>query len=60
MILEATETEPYSDDGLTSFMYESNNYDLNSFLEDSNNYYDDSNSNYLSYGYADISTILNN
>ena len=60
MILEATETEPYSDDGLTSFMYESNNYDLNSFLEDSNNYYDDSDSDYLSYGYDDISTILNN
>ena len=60
MISDATETEPYSDDGLTSFMYESNNYNLNSFLEDYS--YDDSDydSDYLSNDNYDVSTILNN
>lgn len=61
MISDASQTEPYSDHGLTSFMYESNNYDLDSFLEDSNSYYDsDDDSNYLSYDNYDVSTILKN
>ena len=38
MIGQSTETEPYSDDGLTSFMYESYGYVLYPFLEDYNNY----------------------
>ena len=61
MISDATETEPYSDDGLTSFMYESNNYNLNSFLDDYNSYDDsDYDSDYLSYAAYDVSTILKN
>lgn len=61
MISDATETEPYSDDGLTSFMYESNNYNLNSFLDDYNSYDDsDYDSDYLSYANYDVSTILKN
>ena len=61
MISDATETEPYSDDGLTSFMYESNNYNLNSFLDDYNSYDDsDYDSDYLSYANYHVSTILKN
>ena len=60
MISDATEKEPYSDDGLTSFMYESNNYNLDSFIEDYNSYDDsDDEYDYLSYAAYDVSTILN-
>lgn len=59
MISDATETEPYSDDGLTSFMYESDNYNLDSFIEDYNSYDDsDYDSGYLSYANYGVSTIL--
>ncbi len=49
MISQATETQPTSDHGLTSFMESSGAYDSNSFIDNSY-YYDDSdsNSNYLS------------
>lgn len=61
MISDATETEPYSDDGLTSFMYESDNYNLDSFIEDYNSYDDsDYDSDYLSYANYGVSTILKN
>ena len=50
MISQATQTEPYSDKGLTSFMESSSSYGLSDFIEDSNNNYDDdSDSDYLSY-----------
>ena len=50
MIGEATETQPSSDRGLTSFMDSSGAYDSNAYI-DSSYYYDDSdsNSNYLRY-----------
>lgn len=50
MISEATQTEPYSDNGLTSFMESSSGYGLSDFIEDSDNYYYDSDSEYLKYG----------
>ncbi|MBQ2961554.1 zinc ribbon domain-containing protein [Methanobrevibacter sp.] len=50
MISDATQTEPYSDNGLTSFMERSNSYGLSDFIDDSDNYYDDSDSEYLKYG----------
>ena len=50
MIGQASQREPYSDDGLTSFMESSSSYGLSDFIEDSNNNYDDSDSDYLSYG----------
>lgn len=46
MLAESTQTEPYSDDGLTSFMESSSSYDLSSFLDDTS--YDDS-YDYVSY-----------
>ena len=49
MISQVTQTEPYSDDGLTSFMERSSSYGLSDFIEDSNNNYDYSDSDYLSY-----------
>ena len=49
LIVESMETEPYSDNGLTSFMESSNRYDLNDFLEDSS-YDDDYSDDYLKYG----------
>ena len=55
MISQVTQTEPYSDDGLTSFMERSSSYGLSDFIEDSNNDYDDSSYDYLSYGGHDDS-----
>ena len=49
-MIAQTDKEPYSDDGLTSFMERSSSYGLSDFIEDSNNYYDDYDSDYLSYG----------
>ena len=47
MLVQTTQ-EPYSDDGLTSFMESSDHYDLSSFLDDSGSDNDDS-YDYLSY-----------
>ena len=49
MIIQVTDTEPYSEHGLTSFMDRSNSYGLSDFIEDSNNNYDDSNDYYDDY-----------
>ena len=53
MIIQVTDTEPYSEHGLTSFMDRSNSYGLSDFIEDSNNNYDDYDYDYLSYGEDD-------
>ena len=58
MLSQATQTEPYSDDGLTSFMERSSSYGLSDFIEDSNNNYDYSDSDYLSYGGHDVSSYF--
>ncbi len=58
MISQVTQTEPYSDDGLTSFMERSSSYGLSDFIEDSNNNYDYSDSDYLSYGGHDVSSYF--
>ena len=47
MLVQTTQ-EPYSDDGLTSFVESSNHYDMSSFLDDSDSENDDS-YDYLSY-----------
>ena len=61
MLSQATQTEPYSDDGLTSFMERSSSYGLSDFIEDSNNDYDDSSSDYLSYsGHDDSANFIEN
>ena len=57
-MIAQTDKEPYSDDGLTSFMERSSSYGLSDFIEDSNNYYDDYNSDYLSYGGHDDSSYF--
>ena len=49
MIIQVTDTEPYSEHGLTSFMESSNSYSYSDFMDDSNNYYDDSNDYYDDY-----------
>ena len=59
MIGQLTETEPYSDDGLTSFMYESYGYVLYPFLEYYNNF-DAFDFDYLCNADYDVYTILNN
>lgn len=62
MLSQATQTEPYSDDGLTSFMERSSSYGLSDFIEDSNNnYYDGSDYDYLSYsGHDDSANFIEN
>ena len=57
-MIAQTDKEPYSDDGLTSFMERSSSYGLSDFIEDSNNYYDDYDSDYLSYGGHDDSSYF--
>ena len=57
-MIAQTNKEPYSDDGLTSFMERSSSYGLSDFIEDSNNYYDDYDSDYLSYGGHDDSSYF--
>ena len=57
-MIAQTDKEPYSDDGLTSFMESSSSYGLSDFIEDSNNYYDDYDSDYLSYGGHDDSSYF--
>ena len=57
-MMAQTDKEPYSDDGLTSFMERSSSYGLSDFIEDSNNYYDDYDSDYLSYGGHDDSSYF--
>ena len=60
-MIAQTDKEPYSDDGLTSFMERSSSYGLSDFIEDSNNYYDDYDSDYLSYdGHDDSSYFIDN
>ena len=61
MLSQATQTEPYSDDGLTSFMERSSSYGLSDFIEDSNNGYDDPSYEYLSYrGHDDSANFIEN
>ena len=51
LIGESTDTEPYSDGGLTSFMQSSSyDYDLPSYLEGSDYYYGDPEDDYYRYG----------
>ncbi len=57
-MIAQTDKEPYSDDGLTSFMERSSSYGLSDFIEDSNNNYDDYDSDYLSYGEHDDSSYF--
>ena len=57
-MIAQTDKEPYSDDGLTSFMERSSSYGLSDFIEDSNNNYDDYDSDYLSYGGHDDSSYF--
>lgn len=57
-MIAQTDKEPYSDDGLTSFMERSSSYGLSDFIEDSNNNYDYSDSDYLSYGGHDDSSYF--
>ena len=57
-MIAQTDKEPYSDDGLTSFMERSSSYGLSDFIEDSNNNYDYSDSDYLSYGGHDVSSYF--
>ena len=60
-MIAQTDKEPYSDDGLTSFMERSSSYGLSDFIEDSNNNYDDYDSDYLSYGeHNDSSYFIDN
>ena len=60
-MIAQTDKEPYSDDGLTSFMERSSSYGLSDFIEDSNNDYDDSSSDYLSYsGHDDSANFIEN
>ena len=60
-MIAQTDKEPYSDDGLTSFMERSSSYGLSDFIEDSNNGYDDPSYEYLSYsGHDDSANFIEN